>query len=125
MLLFRCSLLGLVLVVAGCSSSAPEASSSATSSRSLPSIGDAPLSVVDCGWPVDTEVAFQGWSTEADLGMMVSSPTAETLYWIVSAQPVPLVTSQGSATVRVACAVGSEGLLSFRTVADDWDPPAR
>jgi hypothetical protein len=84
---------------------------------------EAPLTVDDCGWPADTAIAFQGWGTEAELGMMVSSPTGERLYWIVTAEPVEVVTSRSTGSARAACAVGEEGLLSFRTVPDDWQPP--
>jgi hypothetical protein len=82
-----------------------------------------PLTLADCGWPKDTATVFQGWGTEAELGMMVSSPTHERLYWIITAEPVELVSSQGSGNVRAACAVGEDGLISVRTVPNSWQPP--
>jgi hypothetical protein len=57
--------------------------------------------------------------------MMVSSHTEERLYWLVTAERVSLMTTQGSAVVRVAGAVGQKGFTSWRVVADDWQPPAR
>jgi hypothetical protein len=83
----------------------------------------APLTVADCGWPNDTSIAFEGWRTEAEMGMAVSSPTRERLYWLVTADQVELTTSRGSGFSRVACAVGREGLLSWRVVPDEWSPP--
>jgi hypothetical protein len=107
------SLLGGLAIVLGASGCAPSPASQFV----------LPLTLADCGWPEDTAIAFQGWGTEAELGMMVSSPTHERLYWIITAEPVELVSSQGSANVRAGCAVGEEGLLSVRTVPDDWQPP--
>jgi hypothetical protein len=88
-----------------------------------PSPAAVPLTLADCGLADDTAIAFQGWGTEAELGMMVSSPTHERLYWIITAEPVELVSSRGSGNVRAGCAVGEDGLLSVRTVSDDWQPP--
>jgi hypothetical protein len=110
----------LVLALAECGPGLPIPTNSSTSSNQ-PVAG--PLTIALCGWPPNTRIAFQGWGTEADLGMMVASPTRERLYWLVTAEPVSLLTTQGTRMVRVACAVGREGLRSYRSVADDWEPP--
>jgi hypothetical protein len=82
-----------------------------------------PLSVIECGWPEGTALAFEGFGTEAELDMFASSPSGERFYWLVTAQKVELSTSRGTQTVRVACSVGQEGLISWRVVPDDWSVP--
>lgn len=85
----------------------------------------APLTLEECGWPADTDIAFEGWSTERDLGLMVSSPTQERLFWIITAEPVEILTSRDTQHARAACAIGAEGLRSLRTVPDGWQPPSQ
>jgi hypothetical protein len=113
-------LIGQLLALVACSVPSPNPTDSPRSSIQ-PVAG--PLTIADCGWPPDTAIAYQGWNTEAGLGLPVSSPTGERFYWLVTADPVELVTSQGTGIVRVACAVSQDGLRSYRRVADDWEPP--
>jgi len=82
-----------------------------------------PPTVEDCGWPPEISIAFQGWATEDELGLMESSPTRERFYWLVTAEPVSMTTSQGSGTARVACFEGQDGLIGWQVVPDDWEPP--
>jgi hypothetical protein len=83
-----------------------------------------PLTLTDCGWPADTELAFEGWSTEAALGLQQSHPSGSRRYWLISAEEVPFMTSRGEGMARGACSVGEDGLRSFQTIPDDWMPPS-
>jgi hypothetical protein len=123
-------LLGQVVMLAACTAASPSPAdsngpASPVARDSIQPIQVVPgrLSIRDCGWPADTPIAFQGWATEADLGMMVDDPTQERLYWLITAERVELMTSQGSGMVRVACSVDHEGHRGYRVVPDDWRPP--
>jgi hypothetical protein len=57
------------------------------------------------------------------MGFIVSSPTEERFYWIVTADPVAMTTSGGSGMARAACSIDEEGLHGERVVPQDWQPP--
>ena len=82
-----------------------------------------PLSLSDCNWPNDTELAFEGWATEATLGMEQHSASGGQLYWLISAQPVRVVTTQGEYMARVACSLEDNGTRIWAVIPDDWTPP--
>jgi hypothetical protein len=78
--------------------------------------GSLPLTVEDCGWPADTELAFEGWSTEAGLGFQRSDPTGARRYWLISKEAVPFMTTRGEGMARGACSVGDDGLQAFQVI---------
>jgi hypothetical protein len=85
--------------------------------------GGPPLTLEDCGWPTDTELAFEGWSTEAGLGLQKSDPTGARRYWLISEEAVPFTTTRGEGMARGACSVGEDGLRWFHVIPGDWMPP--
>jgi len=122
------SLIAVTVLAASCARYGPAGSGESGPTEPAPTepaaTEPALLTAANCGWPADTIITYQGWATEAELGLMVSSPTNERMYWLITGEPVELISSQGSAEVRAACAVNGEGLRSFRRIADDWQPPS-
>ena len=108
---WRLSAVALLAFSAGCALLAPE-----------PSFGEAPAG---CNFPPDTELAFAGESTLAELGLDGDHPDRRPRFYVTASR----IDHEGIADVRFPpgrrfCAFAGAGGAGFTgPVPDDWQPP--
>ena len=87
----------------------------------------APFSLIECGWPEGTSLAFAGWLTNAQLGSVDVTGLqdgSERVFAIVSRDRIELRPMVGpSIWARGYCALSTDGHLTETSVDDDWQPP--
>ncbi len=108
---WRVSAVALLAFSAGCALLAPE-----------PSLAEAPA---DCNFPPDTELAFVGESTLAELGLDGSHADRRARFYVTAGQiDFEMLTDVGVLPHRRFCAFMEPSGAGFGgPVPDDWQPP--
>ena len=94
----------------------------------MPIPPDAPMTLVDCGWPADTPVLLARRGTFASLNLPASlgnGNPSEVVYLLVTLNRVEMTPTGGTMTVqeRGACVKGADGRVVTATLPRDWSGP--
>jgi hypothetical protein len=108
--------MAVVLAASGCAAPSP---------LPVPLPSDAPLTLAECGWPVETPLAFARWAELGQLGLRTTSVSdAERVFVAVTMTRVEQRPMIGPIRLaRWSCVRQADGLLAVFAVPDDWQPP--